>query len=95
MLQVSPAKIPVVVVPVPTKEPPRYRPYPVTPTLSLEADQVSAMLVAVRELATTPAGIVGACVSGQASVEPITDARLDALPSASKASTAKCTPCRS
>ena len=45
------------------------------------------MLVAVRELATTPAGAEGACVSGQASVEPITDARLDVLPASSKAST--------
>ena len=87
MLQVRPEKIPVVVVPVPTSVPPRYRPYPVTPTLSVEADQVSAMLVAVRELATTSAGAVGACVSGQASVEPITDAFGDALPAASKAST--------
>ena len=56
--------------------------------MSVAADQVSAMLVAVRELATTPVGAEGACVSGQASVEPITDARWDALPSASKASTA-------
>ena len=87
MLQVSPEKMPVVLEDEPVAAPPRYRPYPTTPTLSVDAFQMSAMLVAVRELATTPDGAEGACVSGQASVEPITEARLDALPSASKAST--------
>jgi hypothetical protein len=82
-----PEKIPVVVALVPAVAPPRYRPYPVTPTLSLDADQPSAMLVAVREVATTFAGEVGACVSGQADVAPVTDALPDRLPAASYAST--------
>ncbi len=47
------------------------------------------MLVAVREVATTFVGGVGAWVSGQAGVEPVTDAREEALPAASTAATSK------
>ena len=60
-----------------------------TPTSSVEADQVSAMLVAVREETLTFAGAVGACASGQASVDPITDERAEELPASSKALTSK------
>ena len=69
-------------------DPPWKRPYPVTPTLSVEADQESAMLVAVREVALTFVGAVGACVSAQADVDDVICARVEWLPAASKASTA-------
>ena len=45
------------------------------------------MLVAVREVAVTFAGAVGACASGQADVEPVNDAFADRFPAASYAST--------
>ena len=47
------------------------------------------MLVAVRDDATTLVGVVGACVSAHAAVEPVTDACGELLPAASSASTAK------
>ena len=54
-----------------------------TPTLSDEADQERAMLVAVRVPATTFVGALGGCVSAHAAVEPVTDARDEWLPAAS------------
>jgi hypothetical protein len=55
--------------------------------LSVEADQPSAMLVAVRELALTFVGTEGVCVSAQADVEPTIVDFGDRLPAASYAST--------
>ena len=43
-----------------------------TPMLSVDADQESAMLVAVRTVAVTLVGAVGDCVSAHAAVETVT-----------------------
>jgi hypothetical protein len=56
--------------------------------LSVDADQDSAMLVVVRDVAATLDGTDGACVSAQGLVEPVTEARDEAFPLASNASTA-------
>jgi hypothetical protein len=81
-------KTPVVTALVPTSVEPRYSPYPVTPTLSDEGDQDSAMLVAVRDVAETLVGAVGGWESAHGEVVAVTDALLERLPALSKASTA-------
>jgi hypothetical protein len=57
--------------------------------LSLAAVQPSAMLVAVREVATTLVGAEGAWVSAHGAVDETSDARGERLAAASYASTSK------
>ena len=72
----------------PARLPLLYTPYPVTPTLSLEADQLTAILVVVRVPTVSPVGRSAAVVSGQALVLAATVALAERLPAASTASTA-------
>ena len=58
-----------------------------TATLSLDAVQASETLVVVAVVLCSEAGVVGACVSGQADVVAEAVAFVDRLPAASKAST--------
>jgi hypothetical protein len=55
----------------------------VTPKLSLEADQESSMLVAVRDETDMFPGAVGGWLSKQADVEAVTAARPERFPAAS------------
>jgi hypothetical protein len=62
--------------------------YPVTPVLSVEAVQESAIELAVAALLPRPEGALGALVSAQAAVEAELEERAERLPALSYASTA-------
>jgi hypothetical protein len=69
----------------PASVPFRYAPYPLTATLSVDADHESVIAVWVEPLAASPAGVVGADVSEHALVlvVPLARAGSEALPAAS------------
>ncbi len=54
-----------------------------TPTLSVEAVHATVTEVVVAAVTLRPAGVVGACVSGQALVEAAMLALVERLPAAS------------
>ncbi|MGH3100116.1 MAG: hypothetical protein ACRDPU_03945 [Thermoleophilia bacterium] len=76
-------KMPVVTAVVPVSVAPWYRPYPTTPTLSEDADQERATLVAVREVTATFAGVDGAWVSTHGDVVPVREALVERFPAKS------------
>ena len=65
----------------------RYRPYPTTPTLSVDGFQLNVIDVVVTAVWVSPAGAVGAVVSVQAEVAAESVARVERFPAASNAST--------
>jgi hypothetical protein len=71
----------------PTRLPFRYTPYPVTPTLSDDADHASLNPLALCPLTTTPAGNDGADPSTHPDVDVDTDPTAERFPAASTAST--------
>jgi hypothetical protein len=84
-----PVNVVEVPVAVPTRDPLRYRPYPVTPTLSEDAPHDNDTLVCVDDETARPDGVDGACVSPEhAAVVTVVVAFDERLPAASKASTA-------
>jgi hypothetical protein len=70
---------------VPTTTPLRYTLYPATPTLSVDAVQVSDTVVVVEPVFASPVGTEGTVVSGagHAIVLPVVVVRDDRLPAAS------------
>jgi hypothetical protein len=86
--QDKPLKVALVELDVPTELPLRYSPYPATPTLSVEAAQLTLTDDCDDPVPDNPDGADGACPSAHPAVVVETDAFEDRLPDPSKASTA-------
>jgi hypothetical protein len=67
----------------------RYTPYPATPTLSVDADHETGMLVSAMVPTASPLGTLGDCESAQAPVVAVVVVCVEWLPAASLAWTAR------